>query len=73
MNGKIESKRTEERRHQKWKVYSQNDKFTLSPTLVEEENLRVFILKNTNFTWIVRQEIDLFFGQTLCVLQRETQ
>ncbi|KAF3631913.1 hypothetical protein FXO37_27746 [Capsicum annuum] len=33
-------------------------KFTLSPTLVEEENLRVFIMRNTYSTWQVRQEID---------------
>ncbi|KAM3327090.1 hypothetical protein P3S67_002216 [Capsicum chacoense] len=26
---------------------------------MEEENLRAFILKNTNSTWIVRQELDV--------------
>ena len=32
-------------------------KFTLSLTLVEKENLKVFIIKNTYSTWQVRQEI----------------
>ena len=54
----MEGKRVEERRHYKRKVYSQNGKFTLSPTLVKEENLRVFIMRNTYSTWQVKQEID---------------
>ena len=36
-------------------MYSQIGKFTLSPTLVEEENLGVIILRNTYSTWQVRQ------------------
>ncbi|KAM3265993.1 putative protein isoform X1 [Capsicum annuum] len=57
VNEKMGSKMVEEKETIKWKVYSQIRKFILSPTLVEEENLKVFIIKNTYSTWQVRQEI----------------
>ncbi|KAF3650571.1 putative benzoate carboxyl methyltransferase-like [Capsicum annuum] len=63
VNEKMGSKMVEEKETIKWKVYSQIRKFILSPTLVEEENLKVFIIKNTYSTWqglIEQAELDSF-------------